>query len=81
MGPSHAKRIPNDAQKQKVGGPLQVLFRETFVNVCLTRFLELEFIIFYQQKERTYGQTNQRRTKTKPRPTFFFDMVFNNFCL
>ena len=29
-----------------VGGPLQVLFRESFFNVCLTRFLELKFIIF-----------------------------------
>ena len=30
----------------EVGGPLQVLFRESFFNVCLTRFLELKFIIF-----------------------------------
>ena len=29
-----------------IGGPLQVLFRESFFNVCLTRFLELKFIIF-----------------------------------
>ena len=29
----------------QVGGPVQVLFRESFFNVCLTRFLELKFII------------------------------------
>ena len=30
----------------RLGGPLQVFFRESFFNVCLTRFLELKFIVF-----------------------------------